>query len=72
MSQEKTVEWRGDKLANWMLAEIEEMRRNILKMGLEDVTGATIEDIDLSENKKTKLLRGHFQAHQANCLLMLQ
>lgn len=64
MSQEKTVEWRGDKLANWMLAEIEEMRRNILKMGLEDITGATIEDIDLSENKnivyRNEIVEGPF------------
>jgi hypothetical protein len=64
MSEEKKVEWRGDKLANWMLAEIEEMRRSILKMGLEDVTGVNINDIDLSEKNnivyKNEIVEGPF------------
>ncbi len=51
MSNEKTVQWRGDRLTHWMISELEEMRRSIIKMGLEDVTGEVISDHDLVEEK---------------------
>lgn len=47
---EKTVKWEGDRLAHWMLAELEEMRRSILAMGLEGVTGHAIEKYDLVDD----------------------
>lgn len=48
----KTVEWEGNRLVHWMLAEIEEMRRNIVKMNIEDVTGEPLDNIDLVDEKK--------------------
>ena len=51
MSNEKTVNWRGNRLAHWMISEIEDMRRSIIKMGLEDITGEIIPDHDLVEEK---------------------
>lgn len=52
--EQKEVKWTSGKLAQHILVELENMKRDVFKMGLEDVIGDEITDYNLVKEHKVK------------------